>query len=186
VLVVETTSTPSSPASGRQRVYVNATNHALSMVDSTGRVGTMPFFRGAMVKNSSDLTSVNYTAEPTLTWNSEIYDTDGFHSNSTSDYTKLTVPSGVSRVNVSATARIENVTASVSAALTLLKNGSNTFDGAAGQHVTSSFSTRNLNLAAIGVPVSSGDYFEVALVVVTDTAVDLIANRSHFSIQVAE
>lgn len=70
------------------------------LLDSNAKV---PFaqrssFRGALVAKTSDQ-AISTATNTAITWNSEIYDTDSIHDLATNT-SRLTVPSGVSRVRV--------------------------------------------------------------------------------------
>ena len=98
VLVVEGT-TPATPAAGDQRLFINSSNHHLERVDSSGTVtdieaggGGGTTFSGCRVYNSANI-SVATGGGAVLTFDSELFDTDAYHSTVTNT-SRLTVPTG--------------------------------------------------------------------------------------------
>jgi hypothetical protein len=142
-------------------------------------------FVGAMVKKSADETGANYTTATAVAWNTEVYDTDAFHDTVTNN-SRLTIPSGVSKVNVRATIRVNNVTGNTLTQVAIRKNGSADYDGAASQDTSNANTTRDITVCGLAIPVTPGDYFEAYLFQITDTAIDVVAARSSFSIQQVE
>ena len=65
--------------------------------------------RGALAKKSADLTAQNLTTATAVAWPAEAYDTDSIHDLVTNN-SRLTVPSGVSYVRLTANLRLANVT----------------------------------------------------------------------------
>lgn len=91
-----------------------------------------------------------------INWTSEVADTDAWHDNSTNN-TRLTVPSGVSKVRVGF--NIQTVSATGALTVRILKNGAS-FLGMA--HVeTDSAGTDNANGWSAILDVTPGDYFEL-------------------------
>lgn len=148
----------------------------------TGPTGVASAFSGAQVRMASDLTGQNFTSATVIAFDQEVYDTDGYHDNAVQN-TRLTVPSGVSYVNLCANVRLANVTGSTISQVQIWKNGSVTYDGTATLDVFTSGTSRQMSATALGVAVTPGDYFEVAVFQVTDTSVDVIAARTTFTIQ---
>lgn len=137
---------------------------------------------GAMVKKAADQTGANYSGAGTaVAWTAEVYDVGGWHDNS-SDNSRLTVPSGVSYVEVAATIRIANGTNEV-AGIILMKNGSTSFDGNAHSAAVSGGTNYSYSFKSGAIAVTAGDYFEVLLFTSADTSIDVIAARSNFSIR---
>jgi hypothetical protein len=142
-------------------------------------------FVGAMVKKSADETGANFTTAAAVAWNTEVYDTDAFHDTVTNN-SRLTVPSGITKVDVKGTIRLNSVSANVLTQIAIRKNGSVDYDGHAAQDTSNGQTTRDLSVTALGVPVTAGDYFELYLFQQTDTSVDVVALRSNFVIRKAE
>lgn len=149
-------------------------------------------FSGALVVKSADQTTANFTAAFTaLTWNTETYDVGGWHDTG-SNTSRLTVPSGVTHVKLTGAVGISEITGVTSSVyLAVFKNG----DTAA--------ATRAINLPVVGplvmsggdyqlslasgpLAVSSGDYFELYILVTSDTSVTVTAGQSFFAIEAIE
>lgn len=142
-------------------------------------------FSGAMVKKSTDQTAANYTTLTAVAFDSEVYDTNSWHDNS-SNNTRLTVPSGVTKVNVFASVHASSVSAGLSAGIIIEKNGSSSFDGASNQYAQNEQLESKIFSAALGVPVTAGDYFELFFQQLTDTSITIDAARTMFGIRVVE
>ena len=138
---------------------------------------------GALVKKAADQTAANYTSSTNVAWDAEGYDTHAFHDNATNN-SRLTVPAGqgFTYAQVTVNLRIQSLTSDVFAFVGINKNGSSSFDGAAGSICDISNTNVNLCAATPWVSVTDGDYFEAALIVQTDTSIDIIAARSSFAI----
>lgn len=115
-------------------------------------------FRGALVhKNGSDQT-VSGTTNSIL-FAGEEYDTDSIHSTSTNT-DRLTVPSGITRVKLSASLVINSTIADGKFSLALFKNGSAVFTGYVFDQVHPALTSQyRLNIVSPVVNVTSGDYF---------------------------
>lgn len=138
-----------------------------------------------MVRKVANLTGADFTPGVTLAWDSEVYDDGGWHSNAVNN-SRLTVPAGVTRVRVGGTIALANAVASIGVLCYVTRNGVVLWDG----RPTASFAapsdvTRQarINLASGQIPVTAGDYFEVTLLIVGDTSVDILADRSNFWIE---
>lgn len=115
--------------------------------------------KGALVQKTGAQTVASSTTV-TLTWAAEVYDTDAFHDNSTNN-SRLTVPSGVSLVRVSASlATTTNLGAGDQIVITMLKNGSAVVGCFAKDTLSASRPGRLCAVSGI-LAVSPGDYFEV-------------------------
>jgi hypothetical protein len=148
-------------------------------------------FSGALVKKAVDQTTANFTAAFTaLTWDTETYDVGGWHDTG-SNTSRLTVPSGVTHVKLTGCVGISSITGTASLYLAVFKNG----DAVAG--------TRAINLPLVGplvmangdyqlslvsgpLAVSSGDYFELVVLIVGDSSVTVTAGQSYFAIEAIE
>lgn len=136
---------------------------------------------GAMVTMASDLTGQNLTSVTAVSWDTEQYDVGGWWV--IGSPTIFTVPSGVTRVNISAALRLANITADMYVFIAIQKNSSSDYPGVALQATEVGTSPMNLGCASIGVPCVATDTFRLVVVVETDTSVDIIAARSFMSIQ---
>lgn len=141
--------------------------------------------RGALVRKASDQTGANYSAGAQIAWDQETYDTDSIHDNVTNN-TRLTVPSGVSYVRLVGTIALANVAVDTYVIAGILKNGSSTYDGFAGQTVEiGTATTPRVNLSTPPLAVTAGDYFELRLTA-EDTSVDITATQSSFAMEIIE
>lgn len=141
-------------------------------------------FAGAMVKKAADQTAANYSAGAAVAWDTEIYDTLGFHDNS-SNTSRFTVPAGVTKVRLAGNVNASSVTANNGLQVYLYKNGTSTFDGNA-SNVTQQNSTTPWASFVTGVlDVSAGDYFELGLAC-ADASITIEQEGSWFSIEAVE
>lgn len=151
---------------------------------ASGLAVVLPSFRGALVKKAADQTTANYTAGAAVAWDAETYDTDSIHDNSTNN-SRLTVPSGVTKVRLNATVVIDLVTTGLYTTLIIRKNGSNAYDGAGSCiNLADNFNVGRLNVTTAVLSVSSGDYFEAYVLIQTDTSVTIVAAQSSFSMEI--
>jgi hypothetical protein len=140
-----------------------------------------PAHSGASVGKAS-ASAADYTAGVLVGWDSEFYDNGGWHDNVTNN-SRLTVPSGVTRVDLE-TYLIWTGAAATSQTFTaqFYKNGSGLlplFFRRTNAAVWYSVSTlRNI----VVVP---GDYFQVHLTITGDTSVTLLTD-SYFKIRASE
>jgi hypothetical protein len=162
-------------------------------VDSKGRItaasnwsGGSGTFGGALVRKAADQTGANFSAGAAVSWDSETggYDTNAIHDNSTNP-SRLTVPSGVTKVRLQAQIYLTSVTSSVPVQFYLMKNGSTNFVGFTGNYVSVSDASSTMNISSPVLPVTSGDYFEAA-VYTTDSSVTVKNEYSWFSIEVIQ
>jgi hypothetical protein len=91
-----------------------------------------------------------------LSWQAETADTDAWHDNTTNN-SRLTVPSGVTRVRVSANIAGGSVTGDMK--LAILKNGASARGLSASD--TASSGSEHVNVVSAILDVVAGDYFEV-------------------------
>jgi len=141
--------------------------------------------RGALVKKAADQTGANYTAGAAIAWDSETggYDTDSIHDNATNN-SRLTVPSGVTCVRISAGVSLNNHTANKYCAIYTKKNGSLSFLGHTEAYQQVNVPYPSLNVSSPIMPVTAGDYFEVWLLAETDTSIDITAASSWFAMEI--
>lgn len=137
--------------------------------------------RGAVVKKAADQTAADYSTATAVAWDAEISDTSTIHDNATNN-TRLTVPSGVTRVKLKVNLELANVTADTWVAVKMRKNGA-AFDGQGSQSVETGNTTVYLNAESAVVTVSGGDYFDVTLQA-EDTSIDVVAAGSWFSMEI--
>lgn len=118
-------------------------------------------FSGALVQNSTakTLATGSFT---TLNFDTEVYDTDGFHSlvTNTDRFTVQANLGSVVYVRLYASA-VFNVNATGSRVLTFLKNGTNVA-GLRGLNVgAAGTGTTDLSIVTPPIPATAGDYFQV-------------------------
>jgi hypothetical protein len=145
-------------------------------------------FRGALAYRSSALSIANSTST-NITWNAEDYDTDSIWSAGAP--TRLTVPTGVTKVKIISGIVFESATYTL-LSLTIIKNGGlTTFADYRGQplsrnqYTNAVGNTVGLNVVTPVLAVSSGDYFEARCIQTSGGARNIITN-SWFSMEVIE
>ena len=144
--------------------------------------GLMTEFSGCMVKKSVDQTSANYTSNTAIAWNAETYDLGGWHDNVTNN-TRITVPSGVTRIQLQANVAIASMNADIFYKLEIQKNGSASFEGATANAAEQGSTSTNVNICTPVLEVTAGDYFEAFLIIESDTSVTITAQQSSFAAQ---
>ena len=145
--------------------------------DHEERITVLETPRGALVKRTTDLTAVDYSTATAMAWDAEIYDTAAIHDNSTNN-TRLTVPSGVTWVQIEASVATNNVSPAAGLAVDIRKNGTIAFDGYSYDSVGSgAYNTPGISYSTPPLSVVAGDYFEV-FVGCTDTSIDIVAAKS--------
>lgn len=114
-------------------------------------------FRGALVRSTANqsLTSGIHTA---IAFDAEEYDTDTIHDNATNN-TRLTVPTGVTRVRVTCNVSFASNGAGIRR-LHVRKNGAEFNGGAYSQDDVSGTTIHWLNASTGVLSVAGGDYFE--------------------------
>lgn len=142
---------------------------------------------GCLVTLAADDTGVNATGAITRAWDSEVYDTGyrgtPFHDNVTNN-TRITIPAGVTKVQLFCNIRFTLVTVNVWTAAVIQKNGT-TF-GVGDAYTRQEVGNQPLMSIATGVlEVVEGDYFEVLYQVETDTSITVEAD-STFGMTVVE
>lgn len=143
-------------------------------------------FRGALVTKAADQTTANYTAGgAVIAWDSESYDTSTIHDNATNN-SRVTVPSGVTKVQLRFGLVLSSVTAGEDVFVTFRKNGSDAFVGNGSFVIdTSNTSPRGAGGTAV-LSVTAGDYFEVHLSLPADSSITVAANYSWMAMEVVE
>lgn len=142
-------------------------------------------YRGALVTKAANQTTANYTVNPTyVAWDTESYDTDSIHDNVTNN-SRLTVPSGVTKVRVSGQISLDLVTNSVYIFTVIDKNGITT--AYTGQPAHSSAIPAAFPIVSVTSPaltVTSGDYFQLRCLIQTDTSVTVTKDSSWFAMEI--
>jgi hypothetical protein len=121
--------------------------------DATWAAPTLPAFSGALMEKTSDQSITS--AGAAVSWDAESYDVGNWWTSGSP--TRMTVPSGVTRIRITACCRTgtnnQNITGN------LLKNGSDVFAGNPGGYSFSA--TGGVMLVSPVLEVVAGDYFEV-------------------------
>lgn len=148
--------------------------------------------RGALVKKAISQTSADYSSAAAVTWNSEVYDTDGFHDIG-SNTTRLTVPAAVDGsygiihacISLSATLLLSY------GLLQITKNGVITYIGCGAQTKQMSGNGQGggqdrqwLQVSTGPMLLVAGDYYEAVLLV--EDASITVESESNFSILVLD
>lgn len=137
---------------------------------------------GALVKKSANLTGQNTTGDVAVAWDAETYDYGTWHDTVTNN-SRLTVPSGVSRVRVMGQVTLANVTASNIITATIRKNGSAAYDGVGQVNTANGGTTVVTQVETAILEVSAGDYFELYIKASSDTSIDYTAAGCWFAIE---
>lgn len=147
-----------------------------------GEQGVQGDFIGALVTKAANQTMANLTTPVAITWNTETYDEGGFHEGVTNP-SRLTVPSGVTKIRVASSVCLQSVSLNVYIMLTIYKNGSAVYSGVPQQSSQVGVGSTQIGVASGAIPVVEGDYFETFIEVQTDTSVTIVAGRSWMSIE---
>ena len=153
---------PQNIDAGGTLVVAGATTLAVATATDlsfTGTPGGKLAFRGALVSKSADQ-SLNNSQITAITFDTEIYDTSAIHDTITAN-TRLTVPSGVTRVKLSAKAMFATNGTGARIAW-IYKGGTSAYPGSAHVSVTPvSSGTTDIVLESPVLTVVAGDYFEL-------------------------
>jgi hypothetical protein len=158
------------------------------LIDMTaGGVDVFPAFSGCLLNLSADLTAVNIsTGTYVVPWNTEVFDTDGFHDNVTNP-SRITIPSSVNgKYGIfSGTIYITNVDSPAFdiGSAQVNKGGSFAYDYGPISATTVSDTQKITNFASMPVPLVTGDYYEL-LPYCRDTSVTILSNTSFFALAV--
>jgi uncharacterized protein YjlB len=142
-------------------------------------------FKGALVTLAADETAANYTTASAVSFDEEVYDTGGWHSNATNP-TRLTVPAGVTKVRIDGGAVVSALTAGDTVTLAIYKNGSLDWAGSPHQYSDTGASSIGVTVSTGAVEVAEGDYFELFLDTQADASITVLDNRTWLSIEAVE
>lgn len=161
-------------------------------VDADGRITAASngsggsSFRGALVTKAANQTTANYTTATAVAWDSESYDTDTIHDNVTNN-TRLTTPSGVTKVRLQGQVDVSAFTANTWVSLVIRKNGSAAYVGAAVQISEINATFADVSVSGPILSVTGGtDYFELYLQTAADTSITVAAQTSWFAMEIIE
>jgi hypothetical protein len=150
-------------------------HNSWTTVSSGAESGVSGEFCGALVTHAG-ATGVNYSGGVVLDFANETYDYGPCHDTGVNP-SRLTVPAGFTKTELSACIQFNNVTASTSTVSVFIqKNGSTTYAGAAVHHSTLASTGGRINIKSPKLMVSPGDYFEILLVTSGDTSSDVNSN----------
>ena len=139
-------------------------------------------FRGALMRRTANFSVATTGAYVAVPWQSAEYDSDAFWD--TGQPTRLTIPAGVTKVRI--VGNIEWQTSPTSQLVEVRKNGNSVLGG--GSFIVrgdSGYSNQMRNMSSAVLPVSAGDWFELAVYV--GTAGELRGlERTWLAIEVAE
>lgn len=140
-----------------------------------------PVFAGVKINNASDLTTFDMSAGAAVTFDTEAFDTHGFHEGVTNPE-RITIPAEFAGyyVNLTANVRVQLITADTIINMNIREDGA-TSRASGTNHVGTT--TVEMNIATGPIQVSSGTYFEM-LPASVDTSVTLHAGRTIFALRV--
>jgi hypothetical protein len=141
--------------------------------------GGLMAFKGVRCKKSVALTGQNVTTPAAVTWDTEEFDVGGWHDTG-SDTSRITVPSGVSQIQLFGCIRLANHTGDVMMTVEIKKNGNSLTPTIRNQNRVSNVTNKSCYVASPPLIVTAGDYFELFVGVASDTSVD-IGTGSFFS-----
>lgn len=171
----------SVPAAGQVPQYNGTAWEPVNRTSSANRS-----FEGAIAIRSSDLTGLG-TGENAISWSDVSYDTSGIWSGVSP--TRLTVPSGVTKVKVSASFRTTAIGINQGASARITQNGSAQLLSPIQSINTSSDDTNTFaprgHLATAVMSVDAADYFELSIFS-NDSNWTLDNIQSWFSMEVIE
>jgi hypothetical protein len=144
-----------------------------------------PKHRGALVTKSADQTAADFTTPTAIPFDAESYDSDTIHDTATNN-SRLTVPSGASKVRIIGQCRLTSVTADLFVNLSILKNGGSSFDGFPAQNAEIGATIEKVNVSSPVLVVTPGDYFELMLEVQTDTSITVATVGTWFAMEIIE
>jgi len=139
-------------------------------------------FRGALATKSADQTAANFTTRAAMTWDTNSYDTDSIH-NTSSNTSRMSVPSGVTYVRLTASVQVSAYTGSF-ADLMFFRNGVQEPTSASVLAYGSSAGAIWLNLVSPVLSVTAGDYFEAMLEINGDSSVTIVKTSSSFAMEI--
>ncbi len=147
---------------------------------ATARTNLGLAFSGARVKKAADQTAANYTTATVIAWDEEIEDVGGWHNNVTNN-SRLTVPTGVTRVRLTGSLRLNSVTDELHS-IDVLKNSAFWDEMPMVQSAPGS-TIAAWNFSSGVIQVVAGDYFEIRLDTVADTSITVLNQQSWFAIE---
>ncbi|MEO1208379.1 MAG: DUF2793 domain-containing protein [Cyanobacteria bacterium J06638_20] len=160
-------------------VVASGSNGWSEFVSGSGGGSTISLseFKGVKVSVSTNTSDFDFTTERAIAeWDTEDYDTDGFWAD-TPNPSRITIPSGVTRVLMTAYVGLGNTTAGDDYEFVIRKNGT---DIGTGGFFNSTTGLR-MNAAAI-INVVPGDYLEVFVEGFGGDTTAFVLSGSNFSV----
>lgn len=166
-----------------------ALHHATGGVTQGGSWFTLssgllvPKFRGALVKKAADQTTANYSTPADIAWDnaSAVYDTDSIWSSGAN--TRLSVPSGITKVRVGVGIDLSAVTAGSNAYLEIQKTGSASYAGKAKVYQNNLGTTPAWQAWTAVLDVTGGTDYFTAQLFCADTSITVVAATSWFAME---
>jgi hypothetical protein len=147
-----------------------------------------PSFRGCAVYLQSNLSLTNDTSTQVgFGAGSEAYDTDSIHDEVTNN-TRLTVPSGVSKIRISSQAQFASSSVG-DRQLDIWKGGTNVYQGNTFIRLPAAAGATGLHVQTAVLDVSPGDYFEMTVKQVSGGNLNLLGaatTASWFAMEIIE
>lgn len=137
-------------------------------------------WKGALVKKASSQVGVDYTSDVTVTFDTDVYDTDAWHDTS-SNTSRMTVPSGVTRVRLSANIYFSAATSTQVVTAFFKKNGSE-LTASVYQHDPVNSTNPRKQLISYIDECTAGDYYEF-VANAGDATVNVIEFGTWFAIE---
>ncbi len=140
-------------------------------------------FCGAKVKKSTDQTAANYSSGAALAWDTEEFDTDGWHDNVTNN-SRLSVPSGlpITKVRLTVAVHGTSVTNSSNINIYLEKTGSGLVDFPVQTFQQGAQAGFFINGTHIDSCTAGTDYYR-AILFCSDTSITVESEDSYFAIE---
>lgn len=158
---------------------VTMTNAGVTAIGSSKVTPAMLSFKGARVTKAADQTAADYTSLTPVAFDSEVFDVGGWHDNVTNN-TRLTVPSGVSYIELSGGVMTDLGIADTVRSIFVLKNGG------AGirpiQFQEGGATTWVGSFSSGPIAVTAGDYFELNFLVESDTSQTVVKDYTFFAV----
>lgn len=155
----------------------NAKFHVSETIETIG-AGTV--FNGAKVDLTANLSLADYTTATAIAFDDEDFDTHGWHDTVTNN-TRLTVPSGVTKVQLTGYLVLTSATATEWVQLQILKNGTTEV---ANTRLEAGGTTPLVNVSALD-ECTATDYYELLVRVEADTSTQVLQG-TWFAVQAVE
>ncbi len=143
-------------------------------------------YRGSVARNAADLTAQDYSGSggDVITWDTDVIDTDSIHDVG-SDTSRMTVPTGVTKIRLHASIRVEAFTTTNDATAQFSKNGSTLIGTGVYELRETGNSEFIQDMHSEVLIVVAADYFEVNMDTESDTDVT-VATESRFELEIVE